>query len=749
MIKLSSRAAGIALIVLFSSLSAAAQDYPMPGSDTEPSVICTSCPAPNTGLPTEPYSAPLSGHAGRFLDSNLVRDIQTPLRTLRARGVFAVPENDRLYMILGSGLAAYTMSTFSTRLSQGMVTLDPLRTDNTERYLPFDAYEYAESSGSGWFTVMVDGQHRLFDADFDDRRNIYLAYSTFGWGIVRDEGTDLTLQRQLPVSSTNTDTTTALTPERILSFQSGGRYYTAVGGGSAAESAIWDVTDVDPVFHRQLAVGFSSRESKAKATIDSGHVLAVVDSAGTLRVYKAADFIAGAGPSQSIAGPFRSVASDGSRFYAVSTGGSVAIVPATVADEVAPFSPATTSTGSLFTVFGASFGNGYLSIYGISSDSASTAIVRVLKVQGDGSLTPLAMNDFVDRYYAHPRSGFAVPARTSFVNSTLTYHQDGIDYIFVSMSGLGDVYKLPVITADDPRVRITLSSNMSAVAESGDTATITATIGSPANQDTVVTLGWNGTASGITDYVRSSSAITIPAGFTSGAITVTAQQDSDYDPRETVIVSVLSITNGVETGTQQVVFTINDDDPLPAPTGVVATYTGTAVRVQWSTVSGAKSYRVLRRSDTGTEYQTIADGITTTSFDDSAIANGRAYLYAVIAMDVDEISPRSASDLALVMVFTDDPLISATTSVKAVHLSELRTAVNTIRTVAGLSSATWTDAALAGTFVRVVHVDELRNALSEARSALTLAPSSFSRSLTAGSSLISAIDFTEIRVGVK
>ena len=44
--------------------------------------------------------------------------------------------------------------------------------------------------------------------------------------------------------------------------------------------------------------------------------------------------------------------------------------------------------------------------------------------------------------------------------------------------------------------------------------------------------------------------------------------------------------------------------------------------------------------------------------------------------------------------FTDDPLVSGVTPIRAVHLEELRAAINTLRVDHGLSAASFTDAAI-------------------------------------------------------
>src|SRR4029077_3450970 len=67
------------------------------------------------------------------------------------------------------------------------------------------------------------------------------------------------------------------------------------------------------------------------------------------------------------------------------------------------------------------------------------------------------------------------------------------------------------------------------------------------------------------------------------------------------------------------------------------------------------------------------------------------------------------------MLFTDNPVASFSTPIKAVHFTELRTAVNALRASRGLAAFPWTDPGLApGTLVKLLHVTELRTALDQA-----------------------------------
>lgn len=68
------------------------------------------------------------------------------------------------------------------------------------------------------------------------------------------------------------------------------------------------------------------------------------------------------------------------------------------------------------------------------------------------------------------------------------------------------------------------------------------------------------------------------------------------------------------------------------------------------------------------------------------------------------------------------------TTVKGVHVTELRTAVNQARARANFSSATWTDDPVQATVtaIKAVHITELRARLDEARAVLGLSAASYS-----------------------
>jgi hypothetical protein len=102
--------------------------------------------------------------------------------------------------------------------------------------------------------------------------------------------------------------------------------------------------------------------------------------------------------------------------------------------------------------------------------------------------------------------------------------------------------------------------------------------------------------------------------------------------------------------------------------------------------------------------------------------------------------------------FTDATLVARTTLVKALHVSELREAVNTLRSRFSLGAASWTDPILTvrSTRVKAVHLSELRTALNAAYTKAGCTPPTYTDpTLTARVTLIKATHVNELRTAVR
>jgi hypothetical protein len=190
---------------------------------------------------------------------------------------------------------------------------------------------------------------------------------------------------------------------------------------------------------------------------------------------------------------------------------------------------------------------------------------------------------------------------------------------------------------------------------------------------------------------------------------------------------------------------------VDTPANVVATPTGaTAVQVTWSAATGATTYDVLRSSGGGVFAEVMTSLIDLTFTDTTAAAN-TSYLYAVRAHGAGAVvSDLSVPDLATTATFTDPTLTTTVTKMKAVHLTELLTAVNSLRTLAGLTAVSFTlPTPAAAVSIRRQHILDLRTGLDAARAALTLPALVYTdATITAGATTVKAAHVNELRAGV-
>ena len=187
---------------------------------------------------------------------------------------------------------------------------------------------------------------------------------------------------------------------------------------------------------------------------------------------------------------------------------------------------------------------------------------------------------------------------------------------------------------------------------------------------------------------------------------------------------------------------------LAAPASFSATAMSTSsVALHWSAVEDAEAY-AIERSSHGAAFVALATtGLT--SYTDGALAAGTSYVYRVRATAPGTESPFSALDVATTVIFQDDPIVAQTTAIRAVHVTQLRSAVNAMRNAAGLPAADFGAALAAGnSVIAATHIAQLRARLSEARAAIGLTASEHTDPSLAGVR-VKAVHLTELRNGVK
>ena len=177
---------------------------------------------------------------------------------------------------------------------------------------------------------------------------------------------------------------------------------------------------------------------------------------------------------------------------------------------------------------------------------------------------------------------------------------------------------------------------------------------------------------------------------------------------------------------QVLVVAENSSPNAPAPSALTATppTVSTPLTLSWTAAQGALKYRVERKP-AGGSFASIGT-TTSTSMQDSGAVSGNAYLYKVCAADTAGNCTSSYSNITLgaAITFTDPTIVSfaenpnTATPIRAVQVTELRTAVNAVRTLAGLPNATWTWSVAIGSVVHVEDIRDLRTALAAALTTL-------------------------------
>ncbi len=190
----------------------------------------------------------------------------------------------------------------------------------------------------------------------------------------------------------------------------------------------------------------------------------------------------------------------------------------------------------------------------------------------------------------------------------------------------------------------------------------------------------------------------------------------------------------------------------PGPTALAANAaSATQVSLSWTApATGSVDHYQVERAQIVGSFTLLNGNPTTTSFNDTTVSSGPAYLYRVCAVDVaGNRSAYSNVDLATAIIFTDDPLSAGVTTVKAQHLTEVRQAVNAVRVLAGLAAATWTDSYPTGVMIKAMHIQELRDNLDQALGALGFTVSAYTDPALSSTISVKKAHMEELRQRLK
>jgi hypothetical protein len=209
------------------------------------------------------------------------------------------------------------------------------------------------------------------------------------------------------------------------------------------------------------------------------------------------------------------------------------------------------------------------------------------------------------------------------------------------------------------------------------------------------------------------------------------------------------LNGALQTWDQHAVVEVYPNPVISPPTGVEAhAITSSTIRVTWTTVGGATSYRVYRSANNST--YTLVGSPMSPPFDDSTAPANAAYLYKVHSFDGSNESGDSNKDLASLVTLTNT-LTPTVTTVNALDFTEVRNAVNKVETLAGIANTAYTDPTLdSSVTVKKVHIDEPLTRLNTARSNLGFSTISLTGgAITAQVTPIRASDITDLRAGTQ
>jgi len=245
--------------------------------------------------------------------------------------------------------------------------------------------------------------------------------------------------------------------------------------------------------------------------------------------------------------------------------------------------------------------------------------------------------------------------------------------------------------------------------------------------------GGSGTATGTTNWTA--SGIVLQPG--SNVLTVTARDAAGNTRTASITVTFTDTTAPSVAITSPTSSATYSTSATPLTIGGTASDNMGVTQVTWSsnrggsgTATGTTSW-----SASGIVLQSGSNVLTVTARD--AAGNTRTATLTVA------YSPPA---------FTDIPLGAQSTTIRSVHITELRAAINSARASRSLSPFAWTDPTLTigSTRVRAVHLTELRTALNQAYQAAGRAlPTYTDPSSVAGVSIIKAAHLNELRAAVQ
>lgn len=165
---------------------------------------------------------------------------------------------------------------------------------------------------------------------------------------------------------------------------------------------------------------------------------------------------------------------------------------------------------------------------------------------------------------------------------------------------------------------------------------LTATASESVDTDQTVSVVVGGAGITADDFALTSSVITIPAGQTTGSVTLTVQSDQNLEGEETATISLSGYSSGISAGSVTSATLTIADDARPS-IQQAARYRAAEEQFSWETIGGAARYQVwLSRLSPQTNVVSIDDNVAANSWDPAQSLDAGIYRFWVRAFDSDD-----------------------------------------------------------------------------------------------------------------
>jgi hypothetical protein len=189
--------------------------------------------------------------------------------------------------------------------------------------------------------------------------------------------------------------------------------------------------------------------------------------------------------------------------------------------------------------------------------------------------------------------------------------------------------------------------------------------------------------------------------------------------------------------------------------------TGLAAQINlaWDASPGTVAGYVILYGNVSGSYTSSVDVGNQTTGTIPGLTVGNRYYFVVKAYTSAGVLSAASNEVNVVISapppptipppFTDDPLVPGVHSMRAVHITELRTRIDALRATRGLGATGWTTIVAGSSFISASDIVQMRTALNGVYQSLGLPAPIYSDGSLGSGMLIRSVHISELRTHVK